>query len=166
MGFESCHRISSVFTRIFLCPRGLSELVGSSRTEEYLGREHGLEGTVLVREKQNTEHRDENAAHHDCSASTTFLRSAFGLLSPARECFRLRSSLTACASSIVRLSCVAFLTALGIIRDLSPHVTSALLCTSNDHVPLDPRNLLVKLPPLFKCLPVLERVPLPPVEHP
>ena len=57
---------------------------------------------------------------YDCSARTTFLRSAFGLLSPARECFRLRSSLAPCASSIVRFSCAAFFTALGTIRDLPP----------------------------------------------
>lgn len=140
MGFESCHRISSVFTRIFPSHRELKWWVGSSRAEEYLGRGDGLDvwqsSARDIRtskdNRSNTRTRMQIISYHDCSATTTFLRSAFGLLSPARECFRRRSSLTACASSIVRLSCVAFLTALGIIRDLSPqmHVTSALLFTS------------------------------------
>lgn len=45
--------------------------------------------------------------NHVCSVMTTFLRSAFGLLSPARVCFRLRSSLTRRASNIVCLIAAA-----------------------------------------------------------
>lgn len=49
---------------------------------------------------------------------TTFLRSAFGLLSPARVCFLRRSSLTRCASNIVRLVCEALWTGFGMWRVL------------------------------------------------
>ena len=53
-----------------------------------------------------------------CSVITTFFRSAFGLLSPARVCFLLLSSLTLLASNIVRLSCDALCTGLGTCRVL------------------------------------------------
>ena len=55
---------------------------------------------------------------HVCSVITTFLRSAFGLLSPARVCLRLRSSLTRRDSNIVCLSWAALYTGLGMWRVL------------------------------------------------
>lgn len=69
-------------------------------------------------------------SHHACSAITTCLRSALGLLSPARVCFRLRSSLTRPASSMVLLSSFAFKTGLGRWRRLKYVVMST--CKRND----------------------------------
>lgn len=68
-------------------------------------------------QQQTKEGKD--AYNHDCSAITTFLRAAFGLFSPARVCLRRRSSLTRCASTIVRLSCAALYTGFGKCRVLS-----------------------------------------------
>lgn len=53
---------------------------------------------------------------YDCSTTTTFFLSDFGLLSPARVCFLLRSSLTLLASSIVCLSLAAWNTGFGTRR--------------------------------------------------
>jgi hypothetical protein len=56
---------------------------------------------------------------------TTFFRSALGLLSPARVCRRRSSSLTRCASSIVRLSCAALYTGFGMCRLLLDRVSKS-----------------------------------------
>lgn len=55
----------------------------------------------------------EMKSYQVCSTRTTFLRSGLGLLSPARVCFLLRSSLTLFDSSIVFLSLLAVYTGFG-----------------------------------------------------
>lgn len=59
-----------------------------------------------------------------CSAITTFFLSACGLFSPARVCFRRCSSLTRRASSMVRLSCDALYTGLGMCRLLQQRAST------------------------------------------
>ena len=100
---------------------------------------------------------------------TTFFRSALGLLSPARVWRRRRSSLTRCASSIVRLSCAALYTGFGMCRLLS--IKMACFSQSaqggarrgmtewskNGGSPLHFADLGIHLPPLLERGPVLDR---------
>ncbi len=93
---------------------------------------------------------------------TTFFRAALGLLSPARVCRLRLSSLTRCASSIVRLSCAALYTGFGIWRLLmiTFKPTSAVL-NLRHHVPLHFINLCIHLPSIFESVTILDRGALP-----